>query len=58
MRKGLLIVISGPSGTGKGTVCEVVRKKNPDIAELKTYIEAFMTEEPEQEPEEEKNPET
>ncbi len=32
MRKGLLIVISGPSGTGKGTVCEVVRKKNPDIA--------------------------
>ena len=33
-------------------------ENDPDIAELKTYIEAFMTEEPEQEPEEEKNPET
>ena len=32
MRKGLLIVISGPSGTGKGTVCDMVRKLNPDIA--------------------------
>ncbi|MCR5176350.1 MAG: guanylate kinase [Anaerovibrio sp.] len=32
MRKGLLIVISGPSGTGKGTVCDVLRKNNPDIA--------------------------
>lgn len=31
MRKGLLIVLSGPSGTGKGTVCKALLKKRPDI---------------------------
>lgn len=29
--KGLLIVISGPSGTGKGTLCKELLRKNPDI---------------------------
>lgn len=28
LRKGLLIVISGPSGTGKGTVCEALLQEN------------------------------
>ncbi len=31
MGKGLLIVMSGPSGTGKGTVCRVLCNRNPQI---------------------------
>lgn len=31
MKKGLLIVLSGPSGTGKGTVCKALLKKRSDI---------------------------
>ena len=29
--KGLLIIISGPSGTGKGTICKEIVKENKDI---------------------------
>ncbi|UOE92893.1 guanylate kinase [Alkalihalobacillus sp. LMS39] len=29
--KGLLIVLSGPAGVGKGTVCTALRKENTDI---------------------------
>ncbi|GAA3407065.1 guanylate kinase [Paenibacillus hodogayensis] len=29
--KGLLIVLSGPSGVGKGTVCSMLRKQAPDL---------------------------
>jgi len=32
MGRGLLIVLSGPSGTGKGTVCKALLSKRPDIA--------------------------
>lgn len=32
MSKGLLIVLSGPSGTGKGTVCDALLEKRKDIA--------------------------
>lgn len=32
MRKGLLILVSGPSGTGKGTVCDMLRKNHPEIS--------------------------
>lgn len=32
MEKGLLLVLSGPSGTGKGTVCKALLKKRGDIA--------------------------
>ena len=32
MRMGLLILISGPSGTGKGTVCDLLRKNHPEIS--------------------------
>ncbi len=31
MAKGLLIVLSGPSGTGKGTVCKALLKKRKDL---------------------------
>jgi guanylate kinase len=31
MKKGLLIVLSGPSGVGKGTVCSVLRQKMPEL---------------------------
>lgn len=30
-RKGLLIVVSGPSGAGKGTICKEFMKNNQDI---------------------------
>lgn len=31
MDKGLLIVLSGPSGVGKGTVCTALREKMPEL---------------------------
>lgn len=32
MREGKLFVISGPSGTGKGTICDRIIKENDDVA--------------------------
>lgn len=32
MRKGFLIVVSGPSGAGKGTVCTAFLKEHEDVA--------------------------
>ena len=31
-RKGMLIVISGPSGTGKGTLCSRIMRQDPSLA--------------------------
>ncbi|ANE47475.1 guanylate kinase [Paenibacillus swuensis] len=31
MDKGLLLVLSGPSGVGKGTVCTALRKRAPEL---------------------------
>ncbi|HKM39524.1 MAG TPA: guanylate kinase [bacterium] len=32
MPQGLLLVVSGPSGCGKGTVCDLLRERNPKLA--------------------------
>jgi guanylate kinase len=29
--KGVLLVVSGPAGVGKGTLCEMVAKRRPDV---------------------------
>ncbi len=30
-KRGLLLVVSGPSGAGKGTICKAFMAKNPDV---------------------------
>lgn len=30
-KKGVLLVVSGPSGAGKGTLCKALRERHPDI---------------------------
>lgn len=42
MRKGFLIVVSGPSGAGKGTVCTAFLKEQEDVA----YSVSATTREP------------
>ena len=29
--QGVLLVVSGPSGAGKGTICQLLREKLPDL---------------------------
>lgn len=31
VRKGVLLVVSGPSGAGKGTICKALLERNPNI---------------------------
>ena len=38
-KRGKLIVVSGPSGVGKGTVCEIL-KKNKDELNLSVSVSA------------------
>ena len=30
-RRGMLVVVSGPSGTGKGTLCNMLLEKDPSL---------------------------
>ena len=32
MAEGLLVVVSGPSGCGKGTICKELLKRNKDMS--------------------------
>lgn len=32
--KGILLVVSGPSGAGKGTICSAIRELYPDLLTL------------------------
>ena len=38
MRKGKLFIISGPSGTGKGTICKEIIDIMPDV-----FVSVSMT---------------
>ena len=40
--QGLLLVVSGPSGAGKGTICSLLRKELPDLS----YSVSVTTREP------------
>lgn len=40
--KGILLVVSGPSGAGKGTICDALRKKYPKL----NYSISMTTREP------------
>ncbi|WP_195572958.1 guanylate kinase [Paenibacillus sp. 1001270B_150601_E10] len=42
MKKGLLFVLSGPSGVGKGTVCKALQKKTTNL----TYSVSVTTRQP------------
>lgn len=42
MPQGLLVVVSGPSGCGKGTVCDLLRQRNPEL----TYSVSATTRKP------------
>lgn len=40
--KGILLVVSGPSGAGKGTICSAIRELYPDLL----YSVSMTTREP------------
>ena len=41
-QKGLLIVISGPSGAGKGTICQELLKRNDKVCKFDTNLHKWV----------------
>ena len=37
MQESILFVVTGPSGSGKGTIMRAIIKRYPDIAKIATY---------------------
>ena len=44
MKKGFLMVVSGPSGVGKGIICDILLRDNKDIKRVPEVSEVVKLE--------------